>query len=188
MISADFLVIFSKFWSSGLLGCKREKNSVCPASYLRNQTSYDYHLWYIWAKWWYLQALFHIFKFWFSGLLGVKGQKLVQNEKKLSLVLNISGAIHYMIIICGTQVQNENISIGFLFLSKVWFKGQKLSKIKNKLCPLWFYMSGTIHHMIFIYGTHVLKHNIWKILLRFFQILIFGVNSGRKVGKNSQKR
>ena len=34
----------------------------------------------------------------------VKGQKMAQNDKKLSVALHISGSIHHMIVICGTQV------------------------------------------------------------------------------------
>ena len=62
-------------------------------------------------------GVFFIFsKFGFSGFLGckggggggegsVKGQKMVQNAKKiLSVVLHISGVIHDMIFICGTHV------------------------------------------------------------------------------------
>ena len=46
-------------------------NSVCRASYLRNHTSNDCHLWFTCVKWWYLQIdIFSIFfKFWFFGLL-----------------------------------------------------------------------------------------------------------------------
>ena len=36
--------------------------------------------------------------------------------------------------------------------------------------------------MIF-YGTHVEKDNISRCFLRFFQILVFGVNSGEKEQK-----
>ena len=76
---------------------------------------------------------FFIFlKFSFSGLLG--GNMVnVQNDKKiLSVVLNISGIMHHMIIICGTKVQNDNISQRFIIFFKIlifWvfrrIKGQK---------------------------------------------------------------
>ena len=42
---------------------------------------------------------------------GVKGQKIAQNDKKnLSVTLDISETLHYMIVICGAEVKNVNIS------------------------------------------------------------------------------
>ena len=42
---------------------------------------------------------------------GVKGQKIAQNDKKnLSVTLDISETLHYMIVICGAKVKNDNIS------------------------------------------------------------------------------
>ena len=35
---------------------------------------------------------------------GVKGQKVIQNDKKLSVALHISGSIHHMIMIFGAHV------------------------------------------------------------------------------------
>ena len=43
-----------------------------------------------------------------------------------------------------------------------------------------------MHHMIFMYGTHVKKDNISKFISHFFQILIFGVSRGWK-GKKWRK-
>ena len=41
----------------------------------------------------------------FLGVSGVEGQKMAQNDKKiLSVMVHISGTIHHMIVICGTQV------------------------------------------------------------------------------------
>ena len=41
--------------------------------------------------------------FWVHG--GLKGQKMVQNDKKImSVALHISGAIHHMIVIYGENV------------------------------------------------------------------------------------
>ena len=52
IISSEFFFIFSKFWYFGLLEglkskkwSKMTKNLVCHASYLRNHTSCDCHLW-----------------------------------------------------------------------------------------------------------------------------------------------
>ena len=43
--------------------------------------------------------------------------------------------------------------------------------------------SGTIHHVILIYGTHVKKNNISKFFLHLFQFLIFRVNNWAKEKK-----
>ena len=59
---------------------------------------YDFHVWYS-------RSFFIFFKnFDFLGCKGGKRAKLARNDKKLSVVLDISGTIHHMIIICGTQV------------------------------------------------------------------------------------
>ena len=43
------------------------------------------------------------FQFW-GGCEGVKGQKMTQNDKKISVALHISGIMHHMIFIYGTHV------------------------------------------------------------------------------------
>ena len=50
--------------------------------------------------------------------------------------------------------------------------------------------TGTIYHMIFIFGTHVWKDNICRHFYIFFQILIFGVSNrvkGQKMTQNNKK-
>ena len=94
----------------GLKGQKmiqNEKNSICQTPYLRNHTSYDFDLWYFMCKMVISPGFTFIFsKIWFSGLLG--GRKRANNSSKwqkiLSVPLDISGTIHHMIVICGTQV------------------------------------------------------------------------------------
>ena len=76
----------------------------------------------------------------FTGVLffgvssGVKGQKMVQNDKKLSVVLRISDSIYHMIVIFGTHLKNDDISRCFFHFFKMlifWFvqvlKGQKMT-------------------------------------------------------------
>ena len=47
----------------------------------------------------------HFFEsFIFGAVRVIKGQKIAQNDKNLSVVLDISGTIHHMIVICGTQL------------------------------------------------------------------------------------
>ena len=40
------------------------------------------------------------------------------------------------------------------------------------------HISGTIHCMIVIYGTHLKNDNIFRCFFHFFKILIFWVHSG----------
>ena len=67
-------------------------------------------------------VFFFIFsKFQYLGLLGwggggVKGEKLSKMTKILSVVFHISGTIHDMIVIYGTQVLINNISRIFFFI------------------------------------------------------------------------
>ena len=82
------------------------------------------------------------------------------------------------------------ISSGFFFFFDIFVfwtvrgvKGQNMVKDGEKILSVALHVSGTIHHMILIYGTHVEKDNISSFFLHFFQILIFGVNSGAKEEK-----
>ena len=89
---------------------------------------------------------FFIFSnFWFCGLLvGWKGKKWPKMKKKiLSVTLHISVTIHHMIVIYGTQVQNDNISSGFFcFFENLIFwvvmeaKRQKMIQNEKKFCSL----------------------------------------------------
>ena len=40
----------------------------------------------------------------FRVINGLEGQKIAQNDKNVSVAPHISGTMHHMIIICGTQV------------------------------------------------------------------------------------
>ena len=59
------------FWVvRGVKGQKtvqNDKKSLCHAQYLKNHTSYDFHLWCGCVKW-YLQMFFSMLKFWFSSM------------------------------------------------------------------------------------------------------------------------
>ena len=57
----------------------------------------------------------------------------------------------------------------------------------QKTLSVALHISGTMHHMIIIYVTHVCKDNISRIFLHYFKILIYGVNSvvkGQKMVQN----
>ena len=69
------------------------KNSVCYDTFLRNDASYDCHLWCTSAVRW------------------AKRQKLTQNHKKILCVAPyILGTIYHIILIFGTQVEKDNTS------------------------------------------------------------------------------
>ena len=85
------------------------------------------------------------------------------------------------------------ISPGILFIfSKFWFFGLLGGKrVKNG--PKWqknlsvvLDISGTIHHMSVIYGTHVQNDNISRYCFHFFKILTFWVHRGLKEQKMSR--
>ena len=90
-IFSGVFFIFSKFRFFGLLvgwKCKKKpkmtKNFVCGAPYLRNYISYDFHFWYT------LHMIISLgFYLCFQNFdwvcKRVKGQKMAQNDKKLSL-------------------------------------------------------------------------------------------------------
>ena len=72
---------------------------------------------------------------------GVKGQKTVQNDKKLSVALHIAGIIHHnMIVIYGVNVQNDSISRCFFNVKILTFqvvkglKGQKMAEYVENFC------------------------------------------------------
>ena len=49
---------------------------------------------------------------------------MAQDEKKMSLALDILGTIYHVIAIYGTHVGNDNISWSFfLVFQKFWFSG-----------------------------------------------------------------
>ena len=133
IISPGVYFIFSKFWFSGLLGggggVKGQKKfqhhkKFCPTPFLRNHTSYDCHLWYTSVKWWYLHCFFHFFRL----LLWWKDKKWPKVTKN-SVTLHISGTIHHMIVLCGTQGWNDNIFNKILIFRVVRrVKGQSFFK------------------------------------------------------------
>ena len=63
----------------------------------------------------------------------------------MSVTLDLSGAIHHMVAICGTQVENNNISRVFFYFFNILFflvvgrvKGQKMVHNDKKPCLLQF--------------------------------------------------
>ena len=84
-----FFHFFKKKWP------KTTKNSVSHASYFRNHTSYDCHLWSTSVNGWYIQVFFSFFQnFDFLGCCEVKVQKMAQSDKKFCLLCFISQELY----------------------------------------------------------------------------------------------
>ena len=137
------------------------KNSVALhisiSLYLRNHTSYDFHSWYTCVTWQHLQA--SILIFWVVS--GGKKQKIVHNNKNsacctLYLRNHASYDDHlwYTILKWYLQLFFFQLFIILIFRVVRRVEGQKMVQNDKKLCPLCLYISGTIHHMIFIYSAH----------------------------------
>ena len=107
-----------------------------------------------------------------------------------SVLHHISRTVHYLILIFGTDVQNDDISTGtfFIFL-KFWFLGLLWGRVKNS--PKWKVkitsVTGTIKHMIMIFGIVLQNDDISSHFFHFFKILIFWVVKRGKRTKNGPK-
>ena len=111
------------------------KNSVCYASYLRNHTLYDYHLWYTFVKW-YLQAFLLFFQnFYFLGCYGVKNAKNGPKwQKILSVTCSMSKEPYIMTVIyvCKMIISSGGFSI-FLNILIFWvYKGGRGGGLKEQ--------------------------------------------------------
>ena len=100
----------------------------------------------------------------FQAVMGVKGQKIAQNEKEQ---LHLSHAISqeqysiwswFLVHLCKMMI-SPGAFFHFFKILIFWVvrrvKGQKNSPKWQKTLSFALYISGTIHHMILIYGTHV---------------------------------
>ena len=133
------------------------KNSVCGTPYLRSHTSYDCHLCFENDNTFRCFFLF-FWKFWFSGsIVGVKGQKMVQNDKKLCLLRSISQESYIIWLSFMVQMFKMIISPGVFFSVKILIfqfikrlKGQKNGPKCRKFLSVAPYISGIIYNMIFI--------------------------------------
>ena len=157
------------FWAvKGVKGQKKPKmknnNSICHAPYLRNSRAYDHVFWYTGLKWWYLQVFFQLFKILIFGVVvGVRWQKMVQNDKKFCLSHFISQEPYIIWLSSMVHMCKMIISPGIFFsFLKFWvfgllggLKGQKNGPNWQKILFITLHISGTIHHMIVIYGTYV---------------------------------
>ena len=98
----------------------------------------------------------------FGVVRGLKGQKMVQNDKKFCPSHSISQKPYIIRLSFMVHLCKMIISPGAFFIfSSFWFFGL-LGSVRAKNCPKWqnilsvaLNISGTIHHMIVIYGTDV---------------------------------
>ena len=141
------------------------KNNKCIryAPYLRNSIAWDHefgtHVWNDDIT----KCFFQFFKILiFRVVRGVKGQKTVQNDKKLCSSYFISQKpyiiwMSFMVHMCKMIISP---AVFFIF-SKCWFfrvlrgKSAKNGPKWQKILSVMLHISGIIHHMIVIYGTHV---------------------------------
>ena len=138
----------------------------------------------------------------FGVVTGLKGQKIIQNDKKFSLLRSISQEQYIIWLSFVVHRSKMIISPGFFFFffiflifSKFWFfglgasKGKKWPKI-TKNCPLCL-ISQEPYIIWPSFKVNLCKRIIRpRIFLHFFQILIFGVNSevkGQTMVQNDKK-
>ena len=140
-------------------------------------------------------------KFWFFWVVrGLKGQKTVQNDKKFCPLHSTSQKpyiiwLSFMVHICKMIISSDFFLIYLLFF-KFSFSGYigrggvggKRAKNGSDWQNILFValnISGTMHHMIFIYGGNVENDNISRYFLNL-KILIFQVVRGLKEQKMAQ--
>ena len=121
---------------------------------------------------------FKILFFWVVS--GVKVQKMVQNDKKFNVSVLVSQEPYIIWLLFMLHLSKMIISSrGFFIFSNFYYSGCQGGK-KAKNCPKWqkimsiaLHISGTIHHMTVVYGTHLWNDNIFRCFFHFFKILIF---------------
>ena len=121
---------------------------------------------------------------------------MAQNDKKFCLLHFISQEPYIIWFSFMVHMYEMIISTGvFFIISKFWFSGLlegKRAKNSPKWQNIWsvaLYISGTIHHLIVIYGTHVQNDIISRMSFHFFKILIFLVKGikGQTTVQNDKK-
>ena len=113
------------------------------------------------------------------------GKKWSKMTKKFCLLCSISQESYikwYSFVLHNCKMI---VSMSVFHFSKFWFfwvvrrvKKQKIVQNDQNLSTV-PYISGTTHHMILIFGTHkrIISPGFFS---HFFQILIVGVNSGKR--------
>ena len=135
--------------------------------HLRNNITYDHDFRCTGVKWWYLQAALFSF-FWNFYFLSKSGGKRAKNSPKWKItVIHPSRAISqeqysiwswFLVHFCKMIIY---LGISFYFFKICFFlvfrgvKGQEIVKKWQKILFVMLHVLVAIHHMIFIYGTHV---------------------------------
>ena len=122
----------------------------------------------------------------FSVVRRVKGQKMNQNDKKFypSCLISQEPCIiwmSFMVHLCKMIISRGVFFIFFkimIFWVIRWVKGQKMNQNDKKILSVMLDISGTIHHMIVIYGTHVQNDNISMCFLHFLKFWFFWLLGG----------
>ena len=132
---------------------------------------------------------FKILIFWIGW--GVKGQKAIQNDKKFCPLCSVSQESYILCLSFMVHPCKMIISPGICFhifkILIVWaVKKAKDSPKWQKILSIVLHISGTIHHMTVIYGTHLQNDNIFSCVFHFFKFLIFWVHVGVKGQKMVQ--
>ena len=129
---------------------------VCHASYLRNHTLYDRHLWYTKCKMImsprFSFPFFKILIFWV--VKRVKEQKNSPKWQKYLIYLKNQPYIiwsSFMVHMCKRIISPGLFNFNFWVNNVV--KVQKMAQ--NKKLSITLYISVSIHHMIMIFGTQV---------------------------------
>ena len=122
---------------------------------------------------------------------GVKGQKPIQNDKKICLSHSISQKASiiwssFLVHLCKMMtlpdanfVFSKFLFSGLLEGGSGEVKGQKMSQNDNKFC---------LSHMSVVFGTHVSNYNLYSSFFHFFKfwfVLVFrGGGKGKKMTHN----
>ena len=129
---------------------------ICHALYLRNSIACDHVFWYICVKWWFLQVFFSFCqKLDFLGCYLGKRAKMAQNDKKFCLSRFISQKPYIMQLSFIVHLCKMIISRHFFFFSKNCKSAKNSPKFWEKILSAVLRISGTIHLMVFVYGTQV---------------------------------
>ena len=139
-------------------------------------------------------GFFHFFKVLIFCVYNVKVQKTVQNDKILSVALQLSGTIHHMIIIYGAHVWNVNIFRRFfsIFQNFDFLGGQRGERAKNgprwqKILSVAPYISGVIYHDLHLWYTCMYKRMLSLGIFFIFSKFWFSGSLGGERAKNAPK-
>ena len=202
MISPGIFLFFQNFDFSECCGVKGQKipqnDKKFSLSCLMSQELYIIWLSFEVHKFKMITSLVFFSFFQNFHFLGCKeGQRATNGLKwQKTVAPYISGTICHMISINGTHIKKD-ISRYFLHFFQVLIfgvnngvKGQKMAQNDKGILSFPLHISGSIHHMIVIFGTPVWNNDISRCFFHFFKILILWVVrwvKGQKMAQNDKK-